>query len=47
MVNDSTWALSKTSYFIYISDDKWDKQLVFRLSNKKVASLEAIVSMGD
>jgi len=47
MVNDTIWALSKTNYFIYISDDKWDKQLVFRLVNKKVASLEAIVAMGD
>jgi hypothetical protein len=47
MVNDSTWALSKTAYYINISDDKWDRQIVFRLVNKKVASLEAALLVGD
>jgi hypothetical protein len=47
MVNDTTWAFSKTDYYIYVSDEKWDRQLSFRLVNKKVASVEAILQMGD
>lgn len=47
MVNDSTWALSKTAYYINISDDKWDRQIIFRLIDKKVASLEATLLIGD
>lgn len=47
MVNDTTWALSKTNYYINISDDKWDKQIVFLLVNKKVASMQATLSMGE
>lgn len=47
MVNDTTWVLSKTKYIIYVKDDKWDKELIFRLVNKKVASLEASLLLGD
>ncbi|MBL7730070.1 MAG: hypothetical protein JNM88_02750 [Chitinophagaceae bacterium] len=47
MVNDTTWALSKTDYFINVSDDKWDKQINFRLVNKKVTKMEASLNMGE
>lgn len=47
MVNDTTWVLSKTKYIIYVKDDKWDKELIFRLVNKKVASIEASLLLGD
>ena len=47
MVNDTTWALSKTNYYINVNDDKWDKQLIFLLVNKKVTRLEASLQMGD
>lgn len=47
MVNDTTWELSKTNYYINISDDKWDKQISFQLVNKKVARVEATLSMGE
>ncbi len=47
MVNDSTWELSKTNYYINVSDDKWDKQIIFLLVNKKVARLEASIAMGE
>lgn len=47
MVNDTTWALSKTDYYINVNDDKWDKELVFRLVNKKIVTIEASVQMGD
>lgn len=47
MVNDSTWALSKTNYYINVSDDKWDKQIIFQLINKKVATIQASLAMGE
>ncbi|MGQ0739254.1 MAG: hypothetical protein ACT4OJ_09365 [Bacteroidota bacterium] len=47
MVNDSTWALSKTNYYINVSDDKWDKQIIFLLVNKKVAAIQASLAMGE
>lgn len=47
MVNDTTWALSKTNYSIHVSDDQWDKQISFHLVNKKIASIEASIQMGD
>lgn len=47
MINDSTWGLSKTNYYININDDKWDKQIIFLLVNKKVASLQASLAMGE
>lgn len=47
MVNDTTWAPSKTKYYINVKDDKWDKQIIFKLINKKVASLEASIMMGE
>jgi hypothetical protein len=47
MVNDTTWALSKTNYSIHVSDDKWDKQINFYLVNKKIASIEASLQMGE
>ncbi|MEQ1675104.1 MAG: hypothetical protein ABL876_00305 [Chitinophagaceae bacterium] len=47
MVNDTTWVLSKTKYYINVKDDKWDKEIVFRLVNKKVASIEATLILGD
>jgi len=46
-VNDSTWAMSKTKYSISVKDDKWDKELIFHLVNKKVVSLQAGIIMGD
>ncbi len=46
-LNDTTWGLSKTNYNIYVSDDKYDKQITFLLTNKKVVKLEAILHMGD
>jgi len=47
IVNDTTWVMSKTKYSIYVKDDKWDKELIFRLTNKKVTSLQASIIMGD
>lgn len=47
MLNDTTWGLSKTNYYIHVSDEQWDKQLSFLLVNKKVATLEAVLQMGD
>ena len=47
MVNDTTSVPSKIKYFINVKDDKWDKELVFRLVNKKVASLQASILMGE
>ena len=47
MVNDTTWTLSKTNYSIHVSDDKWDKQISFYLINKKIASIEAGLQMGE
>lgn len=47
MINDSTWGLSKTNYYININDDKWDKQITFLLVNKKVSSVQASLAMGD
>ena len=46
-VNDSTWEMSKTDYSIRVKDDKWDRELIFHLVNKKVASLEAVIIMGE
>ncbi|MEO7923512.1 MAG: hypothetical protein ABIR30_07530 [Chitinophagaceae bacterium] len=46
-VNDSTWAMSKIKYSISVKDDKWDKELIFHLVNKKIVSLEAALIMGD
>ncbi len=46
-LNDTTWGFSKTNYNIYVSDDKWDKQITFLLVDKKVVKLEAMVHMGD
>lgn len=46
-VNDSTWAPSKIKYNINIKDDKWDRQLIFQLVNKKVASVGASIIMGE
>lgn len=45
MVNDTTWTLSKTNYYIHVSDDKWDKQLSFLLVNKKITAIEAVLQM--
>ena len=47
MKDDTTWVFSKTDYYIYVSDEKWDRQLSFRLVNKKITTLEAILQMGD
>lgn len=47
MVNDTTWVFSKTKYYISVKDDKWDKQLVFHLTDKKVSSVEATIMMGE
>ena len=46
-VNDSTWVMSKTKYSISVKDDKWDRELIFHLVNKKVTSLQAAIIMGD
>jgi len=47
MLNDTTWALSKTNYYIHVSDDKWDKTISLLLVNKKITSIEAMLQMGD
>jgi hypothetical protein len=47
MINDTTWGLSKTNYYINVSDEKFDKQITFLLINKKVSRLEAVLQMGD
>lgn len=47
MLNDSTWGLSKTNYYIHVSDEKWDRQLTFILVNKKITAIEAVLQMGD
>lgn len=46
-VNDTTWAPSKIKYSINVKDDKWDKELVFHLLNKKVNSMAASIIMGE
>ena len=46
-VNDTTWLPSKTKYNINVKDDKYDKELIFHLLNKKVVSLQAAIIMGD
>ena len=46
-VNDTTWLPSKTKYNINVKDDKYDKELIFHLLNKKVVALEAAIIMGD
>jgi hypothetical protein len=46
-VNDTTWLPSKTKFNINVKDDKYDKELVFHLLNKKIVSLEAALIMGD
>lgn len=46
-VNDSTWAPSKIKYSINVKDDKWDRELIFHLVNKKVNSLAASIIMGE
>lgn len=46
-INDTTSVPSKTKYSINVKDDKWDRELVFRLVNKKVASLQASILMGE
>lgn len=45
--NDSTWLPSKTKYYINVKDDKYDRELIFHLTNKKVSSLQAAIIMGD
>ena len=47
IVNDTTWVLSKTKYSVYVRDDKWDREIIFHLTNKKVTSLQAATIMGD
>ncbi|HMK26459.1 MAG TPA: hypothetical protein VK483_10555 [Chitinophagaceae bacterium] len=47
MVNDTTWAPSKTKYSINVKDDKWDRELIFHLMNNKITSIQASVIMGD
>ncbi len=46
-VNDSTWAMSKTKYSIRVRDDKWDRELIFHLVDKKVTSMQASIVMGE
>ena len=46
-VNDTTWAPSKTKYSVSVKDDKWDREIVFHLANKKIVSLSARMIMGD
>lgn len=47
MINDTTWAFSKTKYYVNVKDDKWDRQLIFHLTDKKVTSIEATIIMGE
>jgi hypothetical protein len=46
-VNDTTWAPSKTKYSVYVKDDKWDREIIFHLVNKKIVSLGAGIIMGE
>jgi len=46
-INDTTWDMSKTKYSINVKDDKWDKQLIFHLEDKKIVSLGASMIMED
>ena len=46
-VDDTTWALSKTKYSINVKDDKWDREIIFHLVNKKIVSLGAGIVMGE
>ena len=47
MVNDTTWEPSKTKFYVNVKDDKYDKQLVFKLENKKITALEATLFIGE
>ena len=47
MVNDTTWEPSKTKFYGNVKDDKYDKQLVFKLENKKITALEATLFIGE
>ncbi len=46
-VNDTTWALSKTKYSVNVKDDKWDREIIFHLVNKKIVSLGVGLIMGE
>jgi len=46
-VNDTTWAPSKTKYSVNVKDEKWDREIVFHLVDKKITSLAAGMIMGD
>lgn len=46
-VNDSTWLPSKTKYFINVSFNDDDKQLLFKILDKKIASIGVSIAMGD
>ncbi|HMK26460.1 MAG TPA: hypothetical protein VK483_10560 [Chitinophagaceae bacterium] len=46
MVNDSTWLPSKTRYMITVKDEHY-QQLIFRLENKKIHSIETGIRFSD
>ncbi|MEO6613073.1 MAG: hypothetical protein ABIT05_07410 [Chitinophagaceae bacterium] len=46
-VNDTTWSPSKTKYSVNVKDDKWDREIIFHLVNKKIVSLAAGMIMGE
>ena len=46
-VNDTTWLPSKTKYSINVQDDKYDKELIFHLTNKKVSSIGVALILGE
>jgi uncharacterized membrane protein len=47
MVNDSTWLPSKIKYTITVQNETGNSQLVFRLENKKVNSIESGIRFDD
>lgn len=47
LINDTTWAMSKTKYSVSVRDDKWAHQLIFHLVNKKIVSLGVSFAMGE
>jgi hypothetical protein len=46
-VNDSTWLPSKTKYMIHVLNTDDNKEIFFKLINKKIVSIGVSLAMGD
>lgn len=46
-VNDTTWLPNFSKFYINVRDTSFDKDLIFKLNNKKVSSIEASIVLGD